>query len=429
MKKVLIISYYWPPSGGIGVLRYLKFVKYLQNYGWQPIVYAPENAEYESYDENNFKDVPENVIILRRKIFEPFSLFKKISGRKKSDSANPVYVRNKKISIIDKFAIWIRGNFFIPDARMLWIKPSVKFLKKFLKENPVDVIFSGGPPHTNTLIACKLSQETDIPCLIDFRDPWTQVDYYKMLKIGKRADKKHKKLEKFCFNIAKKITIVSPTWKNDLENIGAKNVDVIFNGYDEDDFKQETVSLDNKFSILHAGLLGADRMPETFLKVLSDLKKEEAEFSEDLQINFVGRVDYSINQRIKNLGLENNYNEIGNIPRPKVLELTFKTQLLLLPLNIAENAKGRIPGKLFENLRSKRPILCLGPTDSDVANILTETASGKTFEYNDYKQIKNYIIERYKLFKENKNFIQSNDIQQFTSKFLTKKLADFLDKL
>ncbi|MDD3860090.1 MAG: glycosyl transferase family 1, partial [Bacteroidales bacterium] len=329
MKKVLIITYYWPPSGGIGVHRCLKFVKYLRDFGWEPIVYAPLDAQYPYCDETNFKHIPENITILKHKIFEPFDIFKKLSGRKKTDQANPVYVRDRKLKRIDKLAIWIRGNFFIPDARCFWIKPSIKYLKKYLTENPVDAIFTDGPPHTNTVIGCRLSKVTGIPWLMDFQDPWTQVDYYDMLKIGKSADRKHHRLEQEAFETAKKTTIVSPSWKQDVEKIGARNVEVIYWGYDEDDFTHNPEPLDQEFSIIHAGQLGYDRRPDTLIKVLGDIKNENQEFGEKLRIKFAGTVDYAIVEMIKNAGLSENYLALGNISRPDAIKLTEKAQLLL----------------------------------------------------------------------------------------------------
>lgn len=429
MKKVLIISYYWPPSGGIGVHRCLKFAKYLRDYGWEPVVYAPLNAQYPYFDESNFEHIPKDMTVLRRKIFEPFNLFKKVSGRKKTDSANPVYVRDRKLSKIDKIAIWIRGNLFIPDARCFWIKPSVRFLKKYLKDNPIDAIFTDGPPHTNTDIGRRLSQETGIPWLMDFQDPWTQVDYYDMLKIGKRADKKHHKLEQLAFKTAKKTTIVSPTWKKDLESIGANNVDVIVWGYDEDDFTTDSPKLDDDFSIIHAGQLGYDRRPDTLIKLLGDIKKDNPDFGEKLKLKFAGTVDYAIVDMIKNAGLEENYMPLGNISRPKAIELTRKAQMLLLPLNIADNAKGRIPGKLFENLKAERPILCLGPTDSDVSNIIRKTNTGNSFEYDDYDNLKSYILGIFEKYQNNQNIIKAKDLEQYTNRNLTGTLAGYLNEI
>jgi glycosyltransferase involved in cell wall biosynthesis len=428
-KKVLIISYYWPPSGGIGVHRCLKFAKYLRDFGWEPIVYAPKNAAYPYFDETNFKDIPEDITILKKPIIEPFNLFKKLSGRKKSDSANPVYVRDKRRGWIDELSIWIRGNLFIPDARALWIGPSVRFLKKYVQHNPVDAILTDGPPHTNTVIGCKLAKATGIPWLADFQDPWTQVDYYNMLKIGKKADKKHRRMEQESLRTAAKITIASPTWAKDMESIGADNVDPLFWGYDDDDFPEEFPSLDDVFSIVHAGQLGYDRRPDTLIKLLGKLKNEHPEFGRLLRIKFAGTVDYAITSMIKDAGLENNYEAPGNIPRPAALNMTLSAHMLLLPLNIANNAKGRIPGKLFENLRACRPILCLGPSNSDVAKIIAETNAGTSCGYDDENCLKSFILERFELFTKGENQISQGNIEKYSVRNQVKKLAGFLDNI
>lgn len=429
MKKVLVISYYWPPAGGIGVHRCLKFVKYLPHFGWEPVVYAPQNAQYPYLDETNFKDIPKDITVLKRKIFEPFNIFKFVSGRKPTDSANPVYVRDRKLKLIDKLAIRIRGNLFIPDARSFWIRPSVKYLVKYLNENPVDAIITDGPPHTNTVIGCRLSQKTGTPWLADFQDPWTQVDYYNMLKIGKRADKKHHKLEQETFNTARKITIVSPTWKKDLESIGAKKVDVVYWGYDEEDFPEKNPEPDNEFSIVHAGQLGYDRKPDTFIKVLAQIKNENPQFAENLKIKFAGTVDFDIIEMIKKEGLADNFQSLGNIPRPKALELCMKSHIQFLPLNIAANAKGRIPGKLFENMRAERPILCLGPENSDVAKIIEKTNSGQSFEYDDFDGIKSFIVTTFEKYKKNSNTVNSKGIEEYYVKNQVKLISDYLNEI
>ena len=425
-KKVLIISYYWPPAGGIGVLRILKFTKYLRHYGWEPIVHVPKNADYPYTDNNNFKDIPQNLTVLRTRIVEPFKLFKLLSGRKKTDSHNPIYGDNKKRNIVDELAIWIRGNFFIPDARACWIKPSVIKLSKYLKEHPVDAILSDGPPHTNTMIAQKLSEKFNIPWLADFQDPWTQVDYYKLLKLTKWADKRHKAMEQSVFRTAAKITIASPTWAKDLEKIGAKNVSVIYYGYDEDDFVNlKSNNNSDNFIISHTGILGNDRNPEILFKALSDIVSENETFRNKLKIIFAGTVDESVRTVIKENNLEHFYQETGNISRHEALQLSNNSNILLLPINKADNAKGRLPGKLYEYLRIGKPILCLGPVDSDASEIIAKTNSGKTFEYDDYKNIKSYILGIF----ENKIKFKPKNIEQYSNLTQTGLIAKYLDEI
>jgi len=431
MKKVLIITYYWPPSGGVGVNRCLKFAKYLRDFGWEPIIYTAENANYPYIDEENLIQIPDNLTILKHKIVEPFRFYKFISGKKKDEGMNnPIHVRDGKRKFINNLSIWVRGNFFIPDARSLWIKPSVKYLSKYLKENHVDAILSNGPPHTNTVIACKLSKKFNIPWLADFQDPWTQVDYYKLLKLTKWADNKHKKLEQETFKTANKITIASPTWKKDLEKIGAENVDVIYWGYDEEDFSGLKQELDKKFTVFHAGLLGFDRHPKTLFKVLHDLKDEIKGFSKDFEIRFAGFVDYSVLETINEFKLLENFRNLGTIKRSEALQQTLNSHILLLLINKAANAKGRIPGKLFELLRANRPILALGVEQSDVQSIIKESSVGEYYGYDDYEKIKRFVANQYFEYKERQNSPDSiSNILKYDVRNQTKKIAGFLNKI
>jgi len=430
MKKVLIITYYWPPAGGIGVQRCLKFAKYLRNFGWEPVIYTAKNAQYSYFDDSGLKDLPEDIEILKRNIFEPFAIYKFLSGRKISDPVpNPIHVRSKKAGRMDRLAIWIRGNLFIPDARSFWIKPSVRYLSKYLKNHPVDAILSDGPPHTNTVIACRLSNKFKIPWLADFQDPWTQVDYYKLLKLTRQADRKHRELEQEAFRTAGAITIAGPTWKEDLKTIHAKNVHVVYWGYDEDDFRDIPVKPTNHFIISHSGLLGYDRNPKVFLQVIRDLITESPEWKEKIKLIFPGSVDYSVREEVKKSGLLDNTSFPGNLPRTDALEITLQSNLLLLPLNQAENAKGRIPGKLFENLRSQKPILCLGPEDSDVAGILSKTNHGKCFRYDDYQGIKHFIIKYLTTYINSGQTTCTGDVSEYFVKNQVQKVASLLNEL
>lgn len=440
-KRLLIITYYWPPSGGVGVHRCLKFAKYLREFGWEPVVFTAKNAQYPVFDESNFKHIPEGTEIHQIPIFEPFSLFKNISGRKPEDSPNPVYVRDKKRSWVDEFAIWVRGNFFIPDARALWIRPAVKYISSYLRQNnTIDAIFSDGPPHTNTRIAWHISRKFNLPWLADFQDPWTQVDYYKLLKITRFANIIHRKMEQQVFRQAKQITIASPSWASDLEKIGASNVKVLYYGYDEEDFRDtETASpefgdlrtFETKFVINHAGLLGMDRFPETFLKLLSELCSEVNDFREDLKMYFPGEVDYSIRSYIEKLKLDSLTVYPGHVSKAKAIKSMKMSRILLLPLNQADNAKGRLPGKVYEYLRSYTPILALGPEDSDVNKILKDTKTGVCVHYDDRDQIRDFVLREYFQFKEKKRTEAccAEKIREYDVKNQTSKLAEYLNQI
>jgi glycosyltransferase involved in cell wall biosynthesis len=430
-KKVLIISYYWPPSGGVSVLRSLKFVKYLPAHHWTPIVYVPSNPQYDLLDEDNLRQIPPEIQVLKKPILEPFRLFKWLSGRRKTDAANPVYLSHKKKSFIDRLSIWIRGNFFIPDARCLWIKPSVRFLLRYLKENPVDAILTDGPPHTNTVIAMRLAQKTGIPWLADFQDPWTQVDYYKMLSIGKWADARHRRLEQECFKTATKITIASPSWKKDLESIGASNVDVLYYGYDEEDFTESKTEQNQIFTILHSGVLGEDRLPLSLFEALSQLKLEMPELAGNFKLIFQGQCHYALKELTEQYHLNVETTFEGFVPRKTAIRSMISADLLLLLLNQAENAKGRIPGKFYEYLRSGNEILSLGPADSDVGAMLGELSAGRCIDYNDLQGIKLFLKNKFNQHKKKKEerFIHTPELTKYDVRHQVGNLANWLNEI
>lgn len=429
-RKVLIISYYWPPAGGITVLRCLKIAKYLRDFGWEPVIYTASNAQYPYLDPANERDVPEGVTVLRQPIFEPLHLFKTLSGRKASDPlTNMVHVRDKKAKLTDRFGIWVRANFFIPDARAFWIRPSVRYLTEYLKHHPVDAIFSDGPPHTNTAIACEVKKAAGIPWLADFQDPWTQVDYYPLLGIKGRADRKHREMEQDVFQTADAMTIASPSWKTDLESIGAKNVNVLYYGYDEADFEDIRPENSDVFTIVHTGLLGFDRRPDPLIQALAELKRESPEHVNTVRVVQYGELDYSVKHQFDEAGIPEFLHVKGIVPRKDALRALVSAGLLLLPLNKADNAKGRMPGKFYEYLRAGRPILALGPLDSDVAGILRDTGHGQMHDYSDVAGTKQTLLLALDTWKRGERFSTSDRIRQFSNREQTRVVARLLNQI
>ncbi|AFN74387.1 glycosyl transferase, group 1 [Melioribacter roseus P3M-2] len=429
MKKVLIVSYYWPPSGGIAVHRCLKFAKYLREFGWEPIVCTAENAEYPVIDESNFKDIPEGMTQLKTKIWEPYNLFKLITGKKKEERIHNVFLEEEEHTFAHKLGIWIRGNLFIPDARRFWIRPASKYLIKYLQENRVDAVFTNGPPHTNHMIAYKIKRKLGIPWHADFQDPWTQVDYFPQLMLNPISRKIHETMEQRVFKYADRVTICSNTWKRDLESIGAKNVGVIVWGYDEDDFKNIKEPLSNKFTLSHYGSLGPDRNAKTLWRVLSELAKEDDKFAEDLEIELAGFIGKPVIDEIENLGLKKNLKLLPHLSRSETLKKMHRSQVLLLILNDMPNVNGRLPGKLFEYLASRRPILVVGPEESDASEIVTRANAGVTCDFRDYEKTRKTVTELYEKFKKKELASNETDISEYTNRNLTKKLAGYLDEI
>lgn len=394
------------------------------------MAYVPRNAHYPYLDESTSRDIPAGLEIIRGRILEPFQFFKLITGRKLKDPMiNPIHARDKKPNLLESFSIWIRGNFFIPDARALWIRPSVRRLSRYLRKNPVDAIFSDGPPHTNTVIACRLAGKFSIPWLADFQDPWTQVDYYDLFPLSKRADRKHREMEQEVFRKADKITIASPTWKKDLEKIGAPDVEVLYYGYDEEDFGGLETTPYKSFTLCHTGILGYDRNPELVFKALSELTSEIPTLKQNLRIIFAGVVDMSVRKAISENNLEEYTEYPGTVSKPEAIQTILKSHVLLLPLNRATNIRGRMPGKFYEYLRSGNNILALGPPDSDVGKVLSSTGLGKCLDYLDFNAQKEYLRTLYNQFLSGEKKSPPATVGSFSVQEQTSKLAGFLDQL
>lgn len=350
MKKVLIITYYWPPTGGAGVQRWLKFSKYFRKFGWEPIIYTPSNPDFPINDDTLLKDIPVDLTVLKTQITEPYDIYRKIMRKKKTETVNQGFLsEGKENTLLQSAMIWVRGNFFIPDARKFWIKPSVSYLSDYIKQNKIDAVISTGPPHSMHLIAMGLKQKFNIPWIADFRDPWTQIDFYSQLKLSSWADNKHKKLERQVLSQANKVVTVSPTCGTDLEKLGNRKVDVITNGFDTDDFKfNSDLKMLHGFLFHHIGALNKDRNPYTLWKVLGNLCKEHADLKKDLVIKFTGKTDAIAFESLKQNGIIDNAQKTDYLPHSEVVKLMTQSPVLLLPLNNTPNNAGVLSGKLLD---------------------------------------------------------------------------------
>jgi len=431
MKRVLIITYYWPPSGGAGVQRWLKFVKYLRRFEWEPVIYTPENPEFPENDLSLEKDVPENLEVIKRPIWEPYDTYKKLLGRRKEDKINAAFLSEKKRnSILENISVWVRGNFFIPDARKFWIKPSVKFLLEYLEKNPVRAVISTGPPHSMHLIAMEISRRMNLPWLADFRDPWTNIDFYRELKLTSRADALHKKLEKQVLSRAGVVTVISRSMAMDCRKLHERRYEVITNGYDPQDTSQShPAEMDKKFSIAHIGTLVSTRNPETLWIALQEMVAENTQFANDLEIKLVGKIDYKVMESIEQHGLKTFIRKIDYMPHDEVVKCQQQSAVLLLIINNTPNAKMILTGKFFEYLAAHRPILCLGPADGDAAAILTETNAGLLAGFGDAGTMKHNIRSLYNDYESGQLSSKSRNIEQYSRLELTGRLAELLDNL
>ena len=443
MKRVLIISYYWPPTGGSGVQRWVKFAKYLPSEGWQPVIYTPENPEQLAVDASLEAEVPAEAEIIKKHITEPYELYKKFLRRsghsKEAVEVNPVNAQNK--SFAQKVAMWVRGNLFRPDPRCLWIRPSVKFLKKYLEEHPVDLIVSTGPPQSMHLIARRLSRATGLPWVADFRDPWTKIFYFKHLSMTRATERWHKMMEKKVLDEADVVVAVSPLVQQEFQAMTQTPVELITNGFDECDYGYEDCALpqkreglaagdpDKNFMITHTGLFAADGNPTTLWEVLAEKCEKDHDFKKHLKIRLVGKTDEAVLQSISACGLAGNLTDLGYQPHSVAVDEQRKASLLILPLRKEPEYKAVLPGKLFEYLASWRPVLGIGQPDGAMSMILNATKTGLVLNWDDKASIARFIDLCWTRHLAGKLTVEDADISRFTRRNLTHQMAQLFDKL
>jgi hypothetical protein len=435
VKKILIITYYWFPAGGPGVQRWLKFVKYLPEFSWKSVIFTPENPSYPLIDESLEKDIPKDLEVIKTKIWEPYKFAEKLNKNNKKFKAGQ-FDTHENQSWKSKLSIWIRGNFFIPDARIFWVKPSVKFLKKYLVENHFDAVVTTGPPHSLHLIGLELKKEfPSLKWLADFRDPWTEISYYNHLKLTKSSDKKHRILEE---KVLKTADITLATSFTDAENFKKKgaNAFCITNGFDDDeiqDFKiinsQKDEGFVNKFTLSYIGVLEQLRNPQILWQVLEKILEENEDFRNNFILKTVGKIDDKIFDKIEKTILRNYIQNIGYIPHGEALEEMKKSSLLLITNFPSDKSKGIIPGKIFEYLASGKQIISFGPKNADVETVLKSTNSGKHFSYEDFEGVKKFILEKFGDWKNGIIHRNIQNIDEFSRRNITNKLVNILDEI
>tara|TARA_B100001758_G_C18371316_1_gene591547 strand:+ start:389 stop:1660 length:1272 start_codon:yes stop_codon:yes gene_type:complete len=423
MKKVLIISYYWPPFGGSGVQRWLKFVKYLPENRWLPFVYTPENPFFGVDDATLLKDIPNEVEIWKTPIWEPYALKEKLFGKgEKNQSAGVIA---NKISFKNRLLNWVRGNMFIPDPKVYWVRPSIDFLFNKIKEEGIEYIITTGPPHSMHLIGLGLKRiMPDLKWIVDFRDPWSELDLLDEFSLTYISRRKHQKMEREVLENSDIALTVSESWANDLKRLGAKNVELITNGYDIDDFQINSIKGD-KFIIGHYGLLNHLRNPRQLWKALDCLCKENSDFNEKLEIHLSGNIDVHVLEEIKSYPLLlSKVKQLGYIPHNQIIERYHQASVLLLLLFNSKSGLGNYPAKIFEYFAVKKPILAFGPKNSDVERLMQSTDSGIYYSYND-KEIRDGILT---LFEKKHNFKFENT-ERFSRKRLTEELTALLNNI
>ena len=428
--RVLILTYYWPPSGGAGVQRWLKFTKYLPLHGITPVIFTAQNAEYPVLDASLEKEIPINIEVIRHTIREPYTFYKRFLGKKKGDRIASGFLRDEKQrGFRQRLSVWIRGNLFIPDARKNWIKPSVRYLSKLLKHHPVNCIISTGPPHSVHLIALALKRRFDVRWIADFRDPWTKLDFYEHLKLTKCADRKHKRLERTVLTEADKIVAVTSVMVDDFGKIVDREYVHIANGYDEADFAGVPAQPDQKFTITHTGFINQARSHPFFWRTLGELCQENPAFARELKLKLIGKVDISCVQHVEVNHLAPNTEIVDYLPHHQSIEALMRSRVLYLPINNTTTARGLATGKLYEYLRAKRPILVIGPPDGEAGQIVLKTKSGHVVNFEDRDSLKRILTEWFAKHQAGTLAYPSEGIEAYSRQSLALRYAELIKTL
>lgn len=416
-KKLLLVTYYWPPAGGPGVQRWLKLCKYLPNLGYDITVCIPENPSYPILDESLLKDIHPSLRILKFKIWEPYALARKLTPKNEKLKAGQFGERDNWRA---RLSIWIRGNLFIPDARKFWIKPMQKHLKELISKERYDVLITTGPPHSLHLIGLGLHNfliKKKIRWVADFRDPWTGISYHSKLKLMSWAAARHIDLERKVLQKADLILTTSYTDTEIFKKESKGKVETLTNGFDPEDIPVEEI--EKKNIIAYIGALEQLRNPSVLWTALESVMDIP-----DWEFHFIGKVDPQIQEDLKERPAGSRIKFFGYMPHSEAVKAMFSSKILVLTNFNKQDSRGIIPGKVFEYLASKGYILSIGPADSDVEKILMKTKAGQHFTYSQTQEIQNFIRQSL-----SSNELPDGNISDFSRPKLAQRLDAILRKL
>lgn len=422
MKKILIITYYWPPSGGAGVQRWLKFSKYLPEFGYTPVILTVDEktASYAQLDYSLLQEVNPGIQVYKTKTFEPYNLYRKLSGKKEIPYGG--FSNQKKITLFEKLSRLVRGNLFLPDPRKGWNRYALRKALELIRTEQIDVVITSGPPHSTHLIGEKIKSRTGIRWVADFRDPWTDIYYYKELHHSKLASRFDKYLEKKVLTSADKIVTVSgEVGKLLLKKIpGASDkIAVIPNGYDEADFENIVPGKNEHFTITYTGTISMSYRIGEFIEAICLLPES---VRNQIRIRFVGNVPDEILNLFRLKELDPMVEVLGYIPHDQAIRQMMSASLLLMAIPDTPDNKGIVTGKFFEYLASKRPILAIGPLDGDVGIMMRKCSAGRLFAYDEKEKMSLFILEIFEQVQNGTFRSQTTGTEKYTRRNLTEEL-------
>lgn len=433
LKKVLIITYYWPPSSGSGVQRWMYFAKYLEDYGIIPIILTvdPKKASYRKTDPG-FNRFIKNVEVYKTKTLEPLKLYSLLTTGSTNKGIPQGSVGAEKKGLFSKISRYIRGNVFIPDARIGWKKYAVKEAKKIIKSNEIDLVITTGPPHSTHLIGRILKRLLGVKWIADMRDPWSEIYYKSDLLQTTKSQEKDKKLEQSVLEEATHILTIGPSMaellRDKIPDLRQK-VSYIYNGYDAIKMKSIPIEKSDDFMVISFIGLLTDAMPhQSFSKALQKFVNQNKD--NNIKLRLVGDVCQSFIDEVKSIVCANQIEIIGYVAHKEALRLMHNSDVLFTCLPTQEHSKIMISGKLLEYMATGNAILCIGDQKSDAATILSNTTNSATFAPTQINEITDFLHEKYDLWKGNKLTPSVTESIEDLSRYKTTgQLADLIKSI
>jgi glycosyltransferase involved in cell wall biosynthesis len=431
MKKVLIISYYWPPAGGPGSQRAVKFAKYLPEFDWEPVVLTVRKGEFAYLDPSLESDISGRVTVHQTPSIEPFLFYKKMAGLKSDESIPIAQLMQKKTGFKNRIFNWIRANLFVPDARIGWIPFARRAAKQIIRDHQINLIFITSPPHSSQMIGKYLHQKFKIPWVADFRDPWTDIQYYKMANRNYFARKLDSHFEKSVIESANHITSVS--WgliQGFAEKINndPEKFTVLTNGYDPADFPNQPVNGNKTFQILHTGNMNVTQNPAALWKGLALWLNKQPDYRSSVRVKFIGRIHPEILENIR----KNRFEDITEIesykPHVQIIREIERSAILLSVVPDVPDNTGIVLSKNFEYIGSGRPILIFGPSESDIGKIVRKFSNSLICPYQDVDKCKNFIEGIFVDWQNNRlQILPVEQRENFSRRVIAGKLADIFN--
>lgn len=438
-KRVLILTYYWPPAGGPGVQRFLKFARYLRAFGWEPVVITPESGSYPNLDPSLEADVPKGMEIIRTATLEPFAIYNRLTGKKGKEVSVAMTGYKDNNSPVQRLAKWVRANAFIPDARVGWKRYAVAAARKRINAGDrlgrIDAVITTGPPHSTHLSGLALQRKPvggrPLPWLADLRDPWTTVYYNAFFPRTARTERVDRALENAVLREADQTVVISPGMEREFAG-RAKALKVIVNGFDEEDLYTGERGPSEHFRLCYVGNMKPNQQLPELWKAAAQCCAEDEAFARDFRLHFTGSLDGSVAALIAEAGLGEHLITDGFVQHTEATKRMALAPMLLFPIPEAPDNDRILTGKIFEYLAAGNRMLSIGPTHGDAARLLAEAGKPPMLDYSDRAGMVRALRQGHAdWLAGDKRPLQdpSGDYLSFSRRALTGQLASVLDQL